>query len=62
MRVLLRLQHVGIEGQLVGAQQPGAVLPRIVVVQALLDQILLHQHRLPLRFFFDLHVLLSLWL
>ncbi|KFO53564.1 Putative uncharacterized protein encoded by CACTIN-AS1, partial [Corvus brachyrhynchos] len=48
VRVLLSLQHVGVEGQLVGAQQPGAVLARVVVIQALLDQILLHQHGLPL--------------
>ncbi|KFP75399.1 Putative uncharacterized protein encoded by CACTIN-AS1, partial [Apaloderma vittatum] len=45
MRVLLSLQHVGVEGELVGAQQPRAVLPGIVVVQALLDQVLLHQKR-----------------
>uniref|UniRef100_A0A672UIP1 Uncharacterized protein n=1 Tax=Strigops habroptila TaxID=2489341 RepID=A0A672UIP1_STRHB len=58
MSVLLGLQHVGIEGQLVGAQQPGAVLPCIVVIQALLDQVLLHQHSLSL----GLCILLSLWL
>ncbi|KFR13739.1 Putative uncharacterized protein encoded by CACTIN-AS1, partial [Opisthocomus hoazin] len=60
MRVLLGLQHVGVEGQLAGAQQPGAVLPRVVVVQALLDQVLLHQHSLPLRLSFGLRVLLGL--
>ncbi|KFM06021.1 Putative uncharacterized protein encoded by CACTIN-AS1, partial [Aptenodytes forsteri] len=60
MRILLGLQHVGIEGQLVGAQQPGAVLPRVVVVQALLDQVLLHQHGFPLCLSFGLCILLGL--
>ncbi|KFU93980.1 Putative uncharacterized protein encoded by C19orf29-AS1, partial [Chaetura pelagica] len=63
MRVLLGLQHVGIKGQLIGAQEPGTVLPRVVVVQALLDQVLLHQHSFPLCLFLGLRVLLfSLWL
>ncbi|KFW81253.1 Putative uncharacterized protein encoded by CACTIN-AS1, partial [Manacus vitellinus] len=62
VRVLLGLQHVGVEGQLVGAQQAGAVLARIVIVQALLDQILLHQHGLPFRLALGLRVLLRLWL
>ncbi|KFW12031.1 Putative uncharacterized protein encoded by CACTIN-AS1, partial [Fulmarus glacialis] len=60
MRILLGLQHMGIEGQLVGAQEPGAVLPRVIVVQALLDQVLLHQHSFPLCLSFGLCVLLSL--
>ncbi|KFR06078.1 Putative uncharacterized protein encoded by CACTIN-AS1, partial [Nipponia nippon] len=60
MRILLGLQHVGVEGQLVGAQQPGAVLPCVVVVQALLDQVLLHQHGFPLCLSFGLCVLLGL--
>ncbi|KFP78838.1 Putative uncharacterized protein encoded by CACTIN-AS1, partial [Acanthisitta chloris] len=62
VRVLLGLQHVGVEGQLVGAQQPGAVLASIIVVQALLDQVLLHQHSLPLGLALGLGVLLCLWL
>ncbi|KFP30785.1 Putative uncharacterized protein encoded by CACTIN-AS1, partial [Colius striatus] len=60
VRVLLSLQHVRVEGQLVGAQQPGAVLAGVVVVQALLDQVLLHQHGLPLCLALGLHVLLGL--
>ncbi|KAL2295051.1 hypothetical protein Nmel_018197 [Mimus melanotis] len=54
VHVLLGLQHMGIKGQLTGAQQPGAVLARIIIIQALLDQILLHQHGLPLRLSFGL--------
>lgn len=49
LQVLVRLQHMRVQRQLVGCEQPGAVLARIVVVQALLDQVLLHEHRLPVR-------------
>lgn len=48
LQVLVRFQHVRVQRQLVRGEQPGAVLAGVVVVQALLYQVLLHEHGFPL--------------